>query len=174
MYTTLIVPHLQYCLILWGSGIKENHPLHLLQKKALRIITNSHYIAHSEPIFKAVRCLKITDMFSVAIWKFYFKLMNNKLPNCFSSYKPVLPVVNERYEIRNPVFHLPVINHKFAEQYCLIRQLNKDHCSNIIADKVLRVSFYSFKVYLKNMIVGTYKELCEITKCHVCNIVKNA
>ena len=35
LYTTLIVPHLQYCLILWGSGIKENYPLHLLQKKAL-------------------------------------------------------------------------------------------------------------------------------------------
>ena len=137
MYTTLIVPHLNYCLILWGSYIKENHRLHLLQKKALRIITNSHYIAHSEPIFKDVRCLKITDMFSVAIWKFYFKLMNNKLPHCFSSYKPVLPVVNERYEIRNPGFHLPVINHKFAEQslkYCLIRQLNKDQSSNIIAD----------------------------------------
>ena len=77
--------------------IKKKHRLHLLQKKALRIITNSHYIAHSEPIFKAVRCLKITDMFSVAIWKFYFKLMNNKQLNCFSSYKPVLPVVNERY-----------------------------------------------------------------------------
>ena len=85
--------------------------------------------------------------------------MNNKLPNCFPSYKPVLPVqavVNERYEIRNPVFHLPVINQKFAEQslkYCLIMQLNMDQCSNVIADKVLPVSVYSFKVYLKNMIV---------------------
>ena len=48
------------------------------------------------------------------------------------------------------------------------------HCSNIIADKVPRVSFYSFKVYLKNMIFGTYKELCEIVNCHVCNILKNA
>ena len=81
----------------------------LTQKKALKIITNSHYIARSEPIFKAVRCLKITDMFSVAIWKFYFKLMNNKLPNCFSSYKPVLPVglVSERYEILNLEVQLP-------------------------------------------------------------------
>ena len=55
-------------------------------------------------------------MFLVAIWKYYFKLMNNRLTNCLSSYKPVLPVVNERDEIRNPVLHLPVINHKFAEQ----------------------------------------------------------
>ena len=89
-------------------------------------------------------------MFSVAIWKFYFNLMNNKLANCFSLYKPVLPVVNEKYEIRNPGFHLPVINHKFAEQslkYCLIGQLNKDHSFIIIADKALRVLFYSFEVY---------------------------
>ena len=116
-------------------------------------------------------------MFSVAIWKFCFKLMINKLPNCFSSYTPVLPVVNERYEIRNPVFHLPVINHKLVAQslkYCLIRQLNMAHCSNIIADKALRVSFYSIKVYLKNRIVGTHKELSEIANCHVCNIVRNA
>ena len=49
-----------------------------------------------------------------------------------------------------------------------------DQSSNIIADKALRISFYSFKVYLKNRIVGTYKELCEIANCHVCNIVKNA
>ena len=86
-------------------------------------------------------------------------------------------VVNERYEIRNPGFHLPVINHKFAEQslkYCLIRQLNKGQSSNIIADKALRILFYRFKVYLKNRIFGTYKKLCEIANCHVCNIVKNA
>ena len=172
LYTTLIVPHLNYCLILWGSCIIRNHRLHLLQKKALRIITNSHYIAHSEPIFKAVRCLKITNMFSVAIWEFYFKPMDNKLSNCFSSYKPVLPVVKEKYEIRNPGFYLPVINHKFAEQsliYCLIRQLNMDQSSNIIADRAARVLFYSFKGYLKNRSVGTYKELCEIG-----NFVKNA
>ena len=49
-----------------------------------------------------------------------------------------------------------------------------DQSFNIIADKALRVSFYSFKVYLKDRIVGTYKELCEIANCHVYNIVKNA
>ena len=93
------------------------------------------------------------------------------------TYKPALPEVNGRYEIRNSVFHLLVINHKFSEQslkYCLILQLNMDQCFNITADKALRVSFYSFKVYLKNKIVGAYKELCEIANCHVCNIVKNA
>ena len=41
----------------------------------------------------------------------------------------LLPRVCTRYEIRSPVFHLPVIKHKFAEhslRYCLIKQLNRE------------------------------------------------
>ena len=73
LYNSLILPHFHYCLLLWGSSITENNPLHLLQKKAVRIIDNSHYIAHTEPI---------CNMFSIALWKFYHKLINNKLPAC--------------------------------------------------------------------------------------------
>ena len=59
---TVTLSHI-HCLILWGSCIKENHRLHLLQKKALKIIINSHHIVQSEPIFKAVRCLKLPTCF---------------------------------------------------------------------------------------------------------------
>ena len=51
LYNTLIMPHLHYSLLTWGSSIKEKHPLHLFQKKVLRIITNNYYIAHTEPIY---------------------------------------------------------------------------------------------------------------------------
>ena len=126
IYNTLILSHFHYCLLLWGYVVKENHSLHLLQKKALRIITNSDYLAHTE-----LRILKISNMFSVVLWKFYYKLMNNKLPEYFSFMKPFLPAVTERYEIRNLLFHAPAIKHKFAEcslQYCLINQLNSENC----------------------------------------------
>ena len=104
--------------------MKENHPLHLLQKKAVRVIDNSHYIADTEPICKK----KVPVMFSIALWKFYDKLINNKLPECFSTLKSRFPEIVEHYEIRNPVFHLPAIKHKFAEnllQYCLIKLINE-------------------------------------------------
>ena len=45
IYNTLILPHFHYCLLLWGSVVKESHSLHLLQKKALRIITIKHKYA---------------------------------------------------------------------------------------------------------------------------------
>ena len=160
IYNTLILPHFHYCLLLWGSVVKENHSLHLLQKKAVRIITNSDYLAHTEPICKKLRILKISDMFSVALWKFYYKLMNNKLPAYFSFMKPVLPTATERYEIRNPSFHMPAIKHKFAEcslQYCLINQLSSENSFALLTDKVNLNSFYSFKVFVKSRILNSYQ-----------------
>ena len=52
IYNTLIMPHYSYCLLTWGSNIYTGHRLLLLQKKALRMIDDSHYIAHTEPICK--------------------------------------------------------------------------------------------------------------------------
>ena len=102
-----MLPYFNYCILSWGSVLKNNHHLHLLQKKAIRIITNSHFIAHTEPLLKELGLLKITNIFSLAIWKFYFKLMSDQLPAYFTVMKPTLPRVCTRYEIRNPVYHLP-------------------------------------------------------------------
>ena len=63
LYNSLIVLHLNYCILTWGSKIFNDHKIHILQKKALRIITDSDYVAHSEPICKELRLLKVTDMF---------------------------------------------------------------------------------------------------------------
>ena len=115
LYNTLILPYFNYCILSWGSVLWKNHQLHLLQKKAIRIITNSNYIAHTEPLLKELELLKITCMFILSLWKFYYKLMTNQLPVYFAIMKPVLPQVCTRYEIRNPVYHLPDIRHSFAQ-----------------------------------------------------------
>ena len=104
----------------------------------------------------------------------YHKLMNNKLPGCFSIMKPKLPVIIQHYEIRNLVFHLPAIKHKFAEnllQYCLIKHINEEHCFSMMSDKVQRTSFYSFKVFIKHRVLDTYKSTCEIVECKACAIM---
>ena len=68
-------------------------------------------------------------MFRFALWKFYFKLMNNKLPPYFENMKPVLPRICDNYDVRRPSFHLPLIKHDFAEQlinYQLSTMLNEN------------------------------------------------
>ena len=84
--------------------------------------------------------VKIIDMFNIAVWKFYYKLMNDLLPPYFNYMKLNLPVICDYYNVRNPKFHLPVIKHDFAKQliqYCLINLLNDDDNISKIADKVL-------------------------------------
>ena len=125
-----------------GINIKKNgHKLHLLQKKALRLVDNSHYIAHTDHIFKKLHMVKVIHLFNIAVWKFYYKLMNDLLPPYFNYMQPNVPVICDHYNVRNPKFNLPVINHDFAKQlmqYCFIKLLNKDENILKIADKVFK------------------------------------
>ena len=150
--------------------MKENDLLHLMQKRVLRIIanTNSNYIAHIEPLFKELRLVKFTDMYVIAIWKFYHKLMNNQLPMFFSSMTPQLPVVCARYELKkNSMSHLPTNKHKYdgnSIRYCLIRQLNSEvtWASTVETKKnmVFTTTYPRFKTLTKNKIIDSYKEHC--------------
>ena len=85
--------------------------------------------------------------------------------------KPVLPQICSRYEVQNPVFHLPDIRHSFAEQsirYCLIRQLNAENSSTITTGMVHTSSFPSYKYHIKNEVINSYSVFCNIDECHVC------
>ena len=100
-----------------------------MQKRVSRTITNSNYIAHTEPLYKELKLVKIIDNMLLQFGNFIIKLMNNQLPMILSSMTPQLPVACARYELRNPMSYLPTIKHKYAEnliRYCLIGQLNSE------------------------------------------------
>ena len=69
-------------------------------QKALRIVANQDYIAHSEPICKALNLVKFPDMYTCAVWNFYYKLMNNLLPIYFENCKPTLPRIDQLYNVK--------------------------------------------------------------------------
>ena len=173
LYNTLILPHLSYCILVWGSKIQTNHRLHLLQKKAVRIITNKDYIAHTEPLCKLLNILKATDLFKCSLWKFYYKLTNGQLPAYFDIMLPILPNICNNYSIRLPTFHLPLIKHAFAEQrldYQLIRMLN-DYGSMTFTLKAQSLFFYGFKTFVKVQFINGYADGCHDTSCITCHII---
>ena len=55
MYSSLVVSHLQYGISSWGF---ECNRLIKLQKRAIRMITNESYNAHTDPIFKELKLPK--------------------------------------------------------------------------------------------------------------------
>ncbi len=70
IYNSLILSHLNYGILIWGY---ENDRLTKLQKKAIRIITLSKYNAHTEPLFKRLKLLKLIDLLHLNELKFYYK-----------------------------------------------------------------------------------------------------
>ncbi len=51
------------------------------RKKVIRIINIRKYNAHTEPLFKELKLLKVTDILRLHELKFYYKYKNNKLPH---------------------------------------------------------------------------------------------
>ena len=86
IYNSLILCHLNYGVLLWGPKLHLNDRLHILQTKAVRIITGNSYFAHSEPLFKQLRLLKIGDIYKCQLLKCIFKLIHKELPHYFKQF----------------------------------------------------------------------------------------
>ena len=83
IYTSLITPHVNYGILLWGH---EATRIYILQKKAIRTISKSKYNAHTEPIFKKLQFLKLNDIFKLQQLKLYYKLIKGDLPKYFQNF----------------------------------------------------------------------------------------
>ena len=85
LYNTLILPHINYCILSWG---KESDSILLLQKRAIRAIASAGYRAHSEPLFKIYNVLKVTDIYQQRLLIFYYKILNNVISTNFNNFIP--------------------------------------------------------------------------------------
>ena len=114
MYNSLILSHINYGILMWGY---HSCRLYKLQKRAMRTITLAPYNAHSEPLFRSLNILKISDIFTLFQLKFYHKLINNKLPSYFTNMQFEQNQNIHRYNTRGRInINLPKINHSFAKR----------------------------------------------------------
>ena len=83
LYYSLIYPHLNYCILAWGSAKPTFlYPLITLQKRITRILTDSSYYAHSDPLFSQLKMMKIKDLFLYHCQIFMYKTIKlDKYPN---------------------------------------------------------------------------------------------
>ena len=89
LYYSLVYPYLTYGIILWGATCHVHlSKLSIMQKKSIRIITGSHYRAHTSPIFKCLRFLKLEDLYklqvSICVLSFIHGLLPSSLNDIFT------------------------------------------------------------------------------------------
>jgi len=76
--------HLSYGCQLWGHG-KIDQTI-TLQKKAIRLMTFSHYLAHTSTLFKELKLLKLPDIISMSNILFTHSTLNNRSPAIFNNF----------------------------------------------------------------------------------------
>ena len=167
LYNTLVLPHLSYGILLWGCQINR---LERLQKKIVRIITHSKYNAHTEPIFKKLSILKVSDLKVLHELKFCYQLENNNLPRYFhnSLFKRLssLHSYNTRHSQN---YQIPKIKHSFMKNSLRYRiPFIFNSSPTIITEKIHTHSFSGFKKYVKMYHLKLYNEQCQIDNCYIC------
>ena len=170
LYTSLIICHLNYGVLLWGPKLRDNDNLHILQKKAVRIITSSSYFAHSEPLFKQLRLLKTCDIYKCVLLKFIFKLTHKQLPHYFEQFTFTFRNQQHNYATRTcQNVSIPNVNHEFAKRSIrFIAPSAYNSTRRNIIDKIYTHSFVGFCIYVKFQLIDSYNIVCSTRNCFSC------
>ena len=163
LYNSLIVPHIQYSILCWGSN-----PGNVVtrQKQAVRLISGNKYNSHTQPIFKNMGLLNFQDIFKLNVLKFYFKLKNETLPHYLQN---MFTAQHEHNTRTREMSIRPVL--KMSSSQCLkyILPAVVDNTPNIILEKVHTHSPKGFTNYVKRYYLSQYDEVCYIVDCYICN-----
>ena len=84
LYYSLIYPYFYYGNIIWRSTYHTNlYRLRILQKRIVRIITNSNYDAHTLPLIYQYSILRLDDIHSLQLGLFMYSIENRLYPSTF-------------------------------------------------------------------------------------------
>jgi hypothetical protein len=87
LYYTLIYPYINYCNIAWASQPTTRlDKLLRIQKKAMRLITNSGRDAHALPLFSILHTLTLHDVNKLQNVCFVYCSLHDLLPTAFTHY----------------------------------------------------------------------------------------
>ena len=101
MYCSLILPYINYGILIWGSASKMYLDKILkLQKWAMRTISHSNYRSHTGPLFLDYEILNVYDTYLLNLGIFMFKHHADDLPAIFKQYF-IKHAENHKYATRN-------------------------------------------------------------------------
>ena len=153
LYYSLIHPHLIYGITLWGNASKSTlKKTQTLQKRAIRYISHSHYNAHTEPLFKQLNILKISEIYHQQIATFMYDYHTGKLPHSFHNAFTYTSQISNSHSTRNthpfypltatstyasklPPHTFPTIANIYATQ--ILNSNNKTHFKKSLKRKLL-------------------------------------
>ena len=168
IYNSLILSHMNYGLITWGSYIGSNCQLEKLQKRAIRLINNTKYNAHTSPLFRNDHILKFRDLCALHDYTFCYKFAHDTLPKYFTS--NMGHAITHSYETRQRgQLKIPCVGHEYAKKSISYRYPSVHNTMpQNFKDKIYTHSLQGFKFNIKRTFLQSYELLCRIPNCYIC------
>ena len=86
LYNSLVLPHLNYCCLIWGINYQSQlSKIVTLQKRAVRLIEHVYPPHSSEPIFKKYKIVKLGDIAKTQMLLVMHKFITKQLPSVFGT-----------------------------------------------------------------------------------------
>ena len=86
LYHGIFSSHLNYACQIWGLSVnKYIDRIFKIQKNALRIITKSEFNAHTNPLVRELKILKLVDQITLLNCLFVHDYLNKRLPKSFDN-----------------------------------------------------------------------------------------
>ena len=170
LYKALVMPYLTYGIHTWGTAspsiLKRTN---VLQKKAIRIISNVSYNSHTEPLFKSNGLLTIKNMHEFNVALFMYDYVHNELPISFNGMFTTTGDKRDNYTTRQSSnMDIPKYKINFITKFPLI---NFPTIWNKWTKKIdSSLPKHIFKSSLKDKILDGYSAVikCNYKKCNDC------
>ena len=158
VYCSIVVPYLTYCLEIWGNAYQTyTHPIIILQKRAVRVITKSKHREPSNGLFIKLRTLKFKDLVNYKIALIMYKVYNNLLPviilNMFKKRECI-------YEFRGKCMMEKIKTRTNTKVQCTV--VNGVNLWNNL-DQELKMcgTTHKFKRLFKSRAIENYEKMCD-------------
>ena len=156
LYSSLTLPYLNYGLLAWGNAHQNIlDKLLLLQKRAVRIISQADFRAHTNPFFYDNNILKVKDLYLLQLGQFMYKNTNDLLPKNFKTMFLKNRSFHQHSTRQSEEYHLPLLRTSFAKNTFIY---DGPKLWNSFTDSLKNApSLYTFKKRLKIFLFLKYK-----------------
>ena len=149
LYFNLFDSHMTYGLPVWGNAHVNNiNRIKILQKKAVRAITNSDYTAHTSPLFKELNILKFDDQFDNQTSSLLWDLDHDEMPEALSSYFTPINEIH-RYETRLAASNMYLVKNANTLHGRISFQINGTKILNDLKNTELYNNSWNKQIFLK-------------------------
>ena len=166
LYNSLIFSHFSYGLEAWGATSAKNlKRITGIQKKAVRIIEKSHWLAHTEPRMNNQELLKVKDQQQFQYLTMMYNMIKGVSPDVFNYQQNLNTNLSQR-GLRSSVSHPD--NVRLPAHSCSHNKTSFQTAApnfwNEISEEHKRIdSTKRFKKQTKSTLLQTYSEKCICT-----------